>query len=140
MRVIVLSAGGRALALRVDTVREVLRVPAITMVPGAPAAVAGLINLRGRVVPVLALALVLGLPAAASTAQARILVVDHASGPVGLLCDGVTDLVRLGDDATCEAPPELVPPRGGVRSAVRHGDRWLLLVEVPCLVPDGEEA
>ncbi len=139
LRLLVLGAAGLTLALPVGDVREVLRVPPITRVPGAAANVAGVINLRGRVLPVLGLARALGLREHTLGPRSRILVIDHPGGALGLLCDSVSDLVRVPEDALVEPPAELRPPGGGVRAAVRHGDRWLLALDALALAGAGRQ-
>lgn len=60
---VVLSIAGETFAIEIDKVREIIRVPQITWVPGAQSYVRGVINLRGRVVAVLDLAAMLGIAA-----------------------------------------------------------------------------
>jgi len=105
--VLVFSAGGEEYALGIDHIREIIKSRPITEVPRVPAFVAGIIAVRGVVMPVLDLRLRLRLPAAPLSRKARILVVmrpvagadagaqDSAREPFGLLVDRVHDVVRL---------------------------------------------
>jgi purine-binding chemotaxis protein CheW len=88
---------GQAMAMAATEVAEVGRVPACTRIPNAPPSLFGIANLRGRVVPVISLASLLGqgTPSgmgAARVAGARLLVL--AGTPVGLVVDAVTSLGR----------------------------------------------
>jgi purine-binding chemotaxis protein CheW len=86
--------GDRHYALPVDAVREVARRPVLTRVPMAPDSLIGLANLRGRVLPVVSLAALLG----ETPAVAGLVIVLEQADPVGLL-DRVTALGADSDDA-----------------------------------------
>jgi purine-binding chemotaxis protein CheW len=69
-------------------VREIIRMQAITKIPGAPAFVEGVINLRGKVTPVMDLRKRL-------SKETRIVVVEVAGQDVGLTVDGVSEVLRI---------------------------------------------
>jgi len=81
-------------------VREVLRPQPVSRLPLAPPAIAGLMNLRGRIVPVVDLRIVLGLWDAGSATHAPggLVVVGSADGPVALLVDAIGDVRRVDGD------------------------------------------
>jgi purine-binding chemotaxis protein CheW len=88
--------GAEEYAVAIERVREVLRCPPLTEVPRAPAHVRGVVSVRGEVVAVVEPRRRLGLPdAERDPAAARLLVVDVGDGPVGLLVDAVSSVVRL---------------------------------------------
>lgn len=74
--------------------REVLPVQPATRVPGAPAAVAGIVNVRGTLVPLVDGRQALGAPARDG---GSIMLLDVAEHPVGLIVDEVLDLVTIGE-------------------------------------------
>ncbi|HHY94853.1 MAG TPA: purine-binding chemotaxis protein CheW [Firmicutes bacterium] len=82
-------------AITVDRVREVVNAERITRVPGAPEYVLGVVNLRGRVVPVLDLRRRLGLPPD-NPEHPRIMVVEDGPAVVGMLVDRASEVLRLG--------------------------------------------
>jgi len=89
-------------AFPVTTVREVARDLEVTPVPGAPAAVRGVHNLRGEVVPILELATLLGL---GDGAAACVIVVEDAGRRAGLTVDELLDVRQLpGELEAAEAP------------------------------------
>lgn len=102
-----------AYGLTVLRVREIIRPQKITPVPQLPGFIKGVINLRGRVVPVIDLRLKLGLPDA-STAHGCVVVVEVALSTdstvhMGLVVDSVEEVVSLTAD-------QIEPPPGfGVR-------------------------
>lgn len=86
---------GEAYALPLHRVREILRPPPITEVPRAPAAVLGVISVRGRVTTVVDLRRRLSLPEALHGNRTRILLADSGEETIGLLVDAVLKVHRL---------------------------------------------
>ncbi len=78
-------------------VREIMALQPITAVPQTPADVKGVINLRGRVIPVIDLRLKFGLPDAEYTPRTSIVVVelDNEAGQVGVIVDEVCEVLNL---------------------------------------------
>ena len=76
-------------------VREIIRMQAITKIPGAPASVEGVINLRSKVTPVMDLRKRLGLEAGREGKETRIVVVEVGGQDVGLVVDGVSEVLRI---------------------------------------------
>src|SRR5215831_4974131 len=91
--------GSEEFGIRVLKVREIMGLQEITAVPQTPAHVKGVINLRGKVVPVVDLRLKFGLPAAEYTQRTCIIVaqIQGESGPVliGIVVDGVSEVLNL---------------------------------------------
>lgn len=79
----------------IGDVREIIRMQTVTRVPGAPPFVEGVINLRGKVVPVVDLRKRLHLQVAEETKESRIVVVDIGGRDVGVIVDGVTEVLRI---------------------------------------------
>ena len=79
----------------IGDVREIIRMQTITRVPGAPSFVEGVINLRGRVVPVVDLRKRLRLNVGEQTKESRIVVVDISGRDVGVIVDAVTEVLRI---------------------------------------------
>jgi purine-binding chemotaxis protein CheW len=92
----------------VDTVQEVLRHQAMTVVPLAPAEVSGLLNLRGQIVVTVDLRVRLALPPRSADAPTVNVVVHTHEGTVSLLVDQIGDVLGPADGAF-EPVPETVP-------------------------------
>jgi purine-binding chemotaxis protein CheW len=101
-----------------------------TPVPGAPAHVAGLIQVRGRVLPVVDVRARFGLPAEGAAAGARVVVVQDGTRAVGLLVDGAREVINLPAERF-QPPPEMVSGGGGafVTAVAQAGDRLLMLID-----------
>ncbi|MBA3395311.1 MAG: chemotaxis protein CheW [Deltaproteobacteria bacterium] len=109
-----------------------------TLVPGAPAYVAGLVQVRGRVVPVVDLRVRFGLPPVERTIDNRVLVVQVGTRVAGLLVDSAREVLRI-DETSFEKPPEMIERQsaGFVTAVATVTKRLFLLVDVPRLI--GEE-
>jgi purine-binding chemotaxis protein CheW len=97
--VLILELQGESFAIETRQVREILDPVPITTVPGADHAVDGLINVRGRVVPLADLRLTFGMPQQAAGSDARIVVieVDIEGDPatIGIRADKVNEVTEL---------------------------------------------
>jgi purine-binding chemotaxis protein CheW len=99
------ALGREEYGLPVLKVREIIKIMDITQVPQVPAHVRGVINLRGRVIPVIDLRLKFGFPARENTAQTCIIVVDVALlGMIGIVVDSVSEVVNVAGTDIDPAP------------------------------------
>jgi purine-binding chemotaxis protein CheW len=92
-------------AFPVTSVQEILLVEDITRIPHAPKPVRGVTNMRGRILPVVDLRVRLGLPKAPITERTRILVSSSRGRLLGLLVDGVRQVMRI-DRLHIQPPPD----------------------------------
>ncbi len=90
--------------VNVMQVREVLRYSDIAPVPGAPAYVLGIINLRGNVVSVIDTRMRFGLPPAEITDNTRIMIIESERQVVGILVDSVAEVVDLNTKDIDDTP------------------------------------
>jgi purine-binding chemotaxis protein CheW len=109
-----------------------------THVPGAPAYVAGLMQSRRRVIPVVDLRLRFGLPQTAPTLDSRVVVVQTGERAIGLLADSARE-VRHIPDGEFRPPPELIAEQssGYVTKVAQAGARLLMLIDFRKVI--GEE-
>src|SRR6266436_173790 len=122
-------------AIGILRVREILEYDTVTKVPTTPPSIRGVINLRGRVVPVVDLAVKLGLPESQVTKRTCIVVVEvNLEGErtvMGVLADAVSQVIDL---PASEVEP---PPSFGTRVRVdcllgmgRAGKKFVLLLDI----------
>lgn len=108
LEVLTLSLDGELFALDAGCVREILDLVPITEVPGSQPFVNGLINVRGKVVPLADLRLKFGMEQKAATVDTRIVVteieLDGFAMTVGLRADKVYEVTEIGPSSTQEAP------------------------------------
>jgi purine-binding chemotaxis protein CheW len=119
----------------VRQVQEIRRMSEITGVPRAPDFVRGVINLRGRILPVLDLKRKLGLGEVEASRAARIVVVRVKERLLGLLVDGASQVLKV-EVSRIEPPPEEVVERGGdyIRGVAKLEDRLIILVDLERLL------
>jgi purine-binding chemotaxis protein CheW len=122
-------------ALPVDLVREILDMRPMFRIPEAPPYLAGLIDVRGRGVPVIDLRLRLGLPSVPPTDATRIIVLEAAIGgrvlPIGLIADRVFEVAALDEGVLEDAPDIGVRWRSEhIRGVGRRGDSFVVVFDV----------
>jgi purine-binding chemotaxis protein CheW len=103
------ALGAEKFAIPVEYVQEVIEPGQVTKVPYAPAYMLGIINLRGRVLPLLDTKLKLGLPAAELTSKSRILVLDLQTQDdkniqIGALVDIAREVIEINGKEIQDAP------------------------------------
>ena len=116
-------------------VREIIRMQSITRVPGAASFVEGVTNLRGRVVPVLDLRKRLDLPLKDRNKDTRIVVVNVAGHDVGLIVDGVSEVLRI-PTAVIEPPSTIVTGEDSdyVRGIAKLETKMVILLDLDILL------
>jgi chemotaxis signal transduction protein len=95
VRALLFPVGEAWYALPLTVVREVIPAPHVTRIPTAPAWIAGVVNLRGEVLPVLDTAARLGFEGQGNVSHVAI--VDTDKGPAGLCIGGTPEPAELGD-------------------------------------------
>ena len=133
-------------AVPVELVLEILDMREMFRVPDAPAHLAGLIDVRGRGVPVIDLRIKLGLPAAPVTEGTRIMVLEvPVTGGrqlvLGLVADRVYEVAPL-DDGRLEPPPEIGTKWrcDYIRGVGRRGDKFVIVFDLGRLFESDEQA
>lgn len=127
--------GPERFAIPVQATREILELTPMTRIPSAPAHILGLVNVRGRAVPVVSLRARFGLPGEAESPTARIIVleleVDGEPTVVGARADAVDEVVLVEPGAT-DPPPQLGSAWRArvVTGVLRRDDEFVLLLDV----------
>lgn len=122
-----LQVGGRLCGLPVSRIRDVIRCERIARVPLAPPGVAGLLNLRGRIVTAVDLRDRLGLPPAAPDAARMNVVVEERGELYSLLADGVGEVLSVNPESRDDVPHTLRGPWREHAVAVHRLDDGLLI-------------
>ncbi len=112
-------------------VQEINRMIQITKVPNSPDFVDGVINLRGRVIPVIDLRCKLGIAKKEHDKNTRIIVVEVNGNTVGFIVDAVNEVLRIPKSIT-EAPPALVSGVNSefIKAVGKLEDRLLILLDL----------
>lgn len=132
---ITLQLGNELFAVDVAQVREILELAQITKVPTAPPYMRGVVNVRGRAIPVVDLRGKFGLPPAADTLLSRIVVMelelDGEACVVGGLADSVHEVIEI-EPSQIAAPPELAARWRAdlIRGMSRRGEQFLMILDM----------
>ena len=130
LQIVSVKVGNEEFGLDILRVQEIIRIQGLTRVPNSPVFVAGVINLRGRVIPIIALRKRFGLPDQAHDKETRIVVLEVQNMVLGFIVDSVSEVLRIPAD-TVEAPLRL----GNIEQEFVSGvgkldDRLLILLDV----------
>jgi purine-binding chemotaxis protein CheW len=111
-------------------VREMETYSGATRIPGAAPHVAGLVQIRGKVIPVIDLRVRFGLPAVERTLDSRIIVVTEREREVGLITDSAREVVKI-DEETFAPPPDVVADQaaGFVSAIAQAGSRLVMRLD-----------
>ena len=127
---VVFKVAGAEYALPASAVLHMESFTEATKVPGTAPYVAGLVQIRGAVVPVLDVRARFGLPAAERTLDSRVVVARQQERTVGLLVDSAREVLRIEPDKF-KAPPEVVSQntQGFVKAVAQSGQRLVMLLD-----------
>ncbi len=131
LQLVTFKLGGEEFGVNILNVQEINKVVDITEVPKSPEFVEGIINLRGKVIPVVDLRKRFYMEAKANDQHTRIIVAELDGKTIGFRVDAVNEVLRIKSDSL-EAPPEIV---SGVDSAffkavVKMGEKLLILIDL----------
>ncbi|MCM0754474.1 chemotaxis protein CheW [Desulfovibrio aminophilus] len=139
IQLVTFSIGEEEFGVDILKVQEIIRTMEITKVPRAPEFVEGVINLRGKVIPIVDLRKRFGLETRDHDKHTRIIVIEINQMIVGFVVDSVSEVLRIPAN-TVEPPPPVV---SGLESEYISGvgklqDRLLILLDLNRLL-SGEE-
>jgi len=139
LQIVVFELDDERYGLDIATVYEIIRHQPITAVPHAPAFVEGVINLRGRIIPVVNLRERFNMAGGELTKATRIVVCEAAGTRVGLVVDAVSEVLMVPADAI-EATPDVAAGRDHayLRGIAKLGDRLIILLSLDGLFGEDE--
>jgi chemotaxis signal transduction protein len=140
-QIVVFRLGQEEYGIDIASVESIIRREALTPVPYAPPSMVGVINLRGRIVPVVDLALRFGLPEREPSPLSRIVIVQIDGHLMGLTVDAAME-VKSVPRGSVEPTPETVSSqamRDAVLGVARFDERLIVLIRVEQVVPSPEE-
>jgi purine-binding chemotaxis protein CheW len=133
------TIAGEEFGVDILKVQEINRMHQVTRVPNTPAFVDGVINLRGKVVPVIDLRSRFGMERKEHDKNTRIVVVELSSRVVGFVVDAVNEVLRIPLSITEPPPPIVAGLQAEYITAVgKLEDRLLILVDLDKVL-SGEE-
>ncbi len=141
LQLVTFSLGNEEFSVDILKVQEIIRLMELTRVPKAPEFIEGVINLRGKVIPVMDLRKRFSMPEAEDNSEARIIVVELHNATVGFRVDGVSEVLRLPAD-TVDPPPTMVC---GIETEYIKGvgkldDRLIILLDIDKVLTEDENS
>jgi purine-binding chemotaxis protein CheW len=142
LQLVTFNIGEEEFGVDILRVQEIIRIMEITRVPQAPDFVEGVINLRGKVIPIIDLRRRFGMEVREHDKHTRIIVIEINNMIIGFVVDAVHEVLRIPAD-TVEPPPPAV--MGGVDSEYISGvgkldNRLLILLDLNRLLSREEQA
>lgn len=139
LQLVTFSIAQEEFGVEILKVQEIIRTLEITKVPRAPDFVEGVINLRGKVIPIIDLRCRFGIQSIARGKDTRIIVIEISQMVVGFVVDSVSEVLRI-PASTVEPPPSIV---SGIDSEYINGvgklnDRLLIMIDLNKLLSKEE--
>ena len=125
--------------LPITKVREINRLVPVTKLPQTPAFMEGIINLRGRIIPVIDLRKRFEMSVAAHDEDTRIIIVDISGEIVGVIVDAVTEVVRLNTANIEPSPATVAVESQYIEGVGKIDDRLIILLNIDKVLTNQEE-
>jgi len=140
LQLVIFRLGSEEFGVEITKVKEIIRMQEITRVPKAPPFLEGVINLRGKIIPVVDLRKRLGWQAADLDHKARIIVLENQRDLIGFIVDAVTEVLRVPEQ-TSELPGTLATNVNQrlITAIGIVGDRLIILLDMDHLLSIGEK-
>ncbi|MEM9165962.1 MAG: chemotaxis protein CheW [Planctomycetota bacterium] len=138
LQLVTFEVANEEFAVDILAVQEINRMMDLTRVPASPPAVEGVINLRGKIIPVMDLRKRFGMPAGDVTDRMRIIVVEVHSRVIGFIVDSVNEVLRIGSSIVEPAPAMVSSVDTDFIAGVgKLEDRLLILLDLDTLFDAG---
>ncbi len=139
LQLVSFNIGSEEFGVDILKVQEINRMVEITRVPQAPHYVEGVINLRGKVIPIVDLRKRFNLDVKEYDKNTRIVVVDISGNIMGMVVDSVSEVLRLPSN-TIEPPPEIVASINSeyIKGVAKLEDRLLIFLDLSKVIDVNE--
>lgn len=138
-QIITFGLGNDECGVNILKIQEIIRMVEITKVPRAPEFVEGVINLRGKVIPIIDLRKRFGMKSVTQDKNTRIIVMEISEQIVGIIVDSVSEVLRHPVKEFELPPPTLQGPEGNIIAIGKRGEGPLLIVLDPSKILAYEE-
>jgi len=130
-QVVVFELANEVYGVDISRVQEIIRMTTITRLPRAPEFVEGIINLRGKVIPVVDLKKRFGLAESDQTKASRIVVVDVGDHTIGMVVDAVSEVLRVPTSAVEPPSPVVTSVESDyIRGIAKLEGRLIILLDL----------
>ena len=127
-------------ALPIYQVQEIMRIGEVTRVPNSPEHVRGVMNLRGKIIPVIELKKRLSLGEAVIDGNSRIVVVENGLKVMGLMVDRVAQVLNITAEQIDKAPDEVVQVQESyIKGVGKIDQRMIILLDLEKIIVNNGE-
>ncbi|OPY24151.1 MAG: purine-binding chemotaxis protein [Methanomethylovorans sp. PtaU1.Bin073] len=140
LQLVIFQLGGEEFGVDIMAVQEIIKMPEITAIPQAPEYVAGVINLRGKIIVVVSLGKKFDIQSCDKNEEYKVIVVELENQVIGMMVDSVSEVLRIPSSSVDPAPDII---KSGVSSNYIQGvgkldDRLLILLDLRNVLSDYE--
>lgn len=118
-------------------IQEIIKLPQITKMPNAPYYVEGITNLRGRVIPIISLKKILGIPE--ENLGNKVIVISSGKITFGALVDDITGVINI-DESMIESAQEFMEHASQIEGVARINDKLLILLDPKKMIPSEDQS
>jgi purine-binding chemotaxis protein CheW len=130
-QIVVFELGAELFGVDIAAVESIIKIQPITRMPHAPQFVEGVTNLRGKVLPVIDLHQRFGMPAIPTDKDSRIIVVGIDQLEVGMIVDGVSEVLTINEEIIEEAPAIATTVESSfITGIAKIGQRLVILLDL----------
>ncbi len=135
-QMVLFELGSETYGLDIATVHEIIRMQPVTKVPRSPFYVEGVINLRGRVIPVIDLGKKFGLQKVENDKNNRIVVVEIQNTKLGIIVDAVTEVLRIANNSI-EPVSDIITAANSdyLLGIAKLSDKMVIILDLDGLLP-----
>lgn len=132
LQLVTFNLVGEEFGLPILDVREIIRMVEVTPVPHSPSFVEGVINLRGQILPVIDLRKRFGLESSTADEDTRIVVVEINNNLIGLIVDGVNEVLRIPSETVNPAPQIVSSGIGAeyIQGIAHYDEKMIILIDM----------
>jgi purine-binding chemotaxis protein CheW len=139
-QIVAFSLGQETYGVDIASVREIIPIQKIVPVPRAPQFVEGIINLRGRVIPVLDLRKQFGFEEKKGDPNQRIVLVEAGQESIGVIVDSVSSVLRIAEDSIEPAAAVVVGDEiEYIQGIAKVGTELIVLLDLTRIISDAEK-
>lgn len=139
LQLVIFRLGNEEYGLPITKVQEINRLVPITKLPQTPSFMEGVINLRGRIIPVIDLRKRFQLKVTDHSEDTRIIIIDVKGQTVGIMVDGVSEVVRMPGANVEPPPPAFILDAKYIDGVGKLDDRLLILLDIDNILTSQEE-
>jgi purine-binding chemotaxis protein CheW len=139
-QIVVFELGAEYFGVDISTVESIIKMQAITKMPHSPRFVEGVTNLRGKVLPVIDARKRFGMQPQEPDRKSRIIIINVDQREVGLIVDGVSEVLTIGEQTIEKAPPLATTVDSAfITGIAKISDRLVIMLDPAQVLTDQEQ-